>query len=91
MSTAAASIDNVNPKRWLSLLALCTLTGLVWLTATDISIALPTIGKAFGGSMDTLQWAVNGYFLAGSLIVLGGRLSDMRGRRLVFVAGGVLL
>ena len=91
MTTAAVAIDNVNPKRWLSLLALCTLTGLVWLTATDISIALPTIGQAFGGSMDSLQWAVNGYFLAGSLIVLGGRLSDMKGRRKVFVAGGVLL
>ena len=91
MTTAAVAIDNVNPKRWLSLLALCMLTGLVWLTATDISIALPTIGQAFGGSMDSLQWAVNGYFLAGSLIVLGGRLSDMKGRRKVFVAGGVLL
>ena len=92
MSAAAVpSDDTVNPQRWLSLLALCTLTGLVWLTATDISISLPTIGKALGGSMDSLQWAVNGYFLAGSLIVLGGRLSDMRGRRLVFVVGGSLL
>ncbi len=90
-SATVAGVDELNPKRWWSLLALCTLTGLVWLTATDISISLPTIGRELGGSMDTLQWAVNGYFLAGSLIVLGGRLSDMRGRRRIFIIGGSLL
>ena len=80
-----------NPKRWTSLFGLCLLTGLVWLTASDISIALPTIGKAFGGSMDSLQWAVNGYFLTGSLIIVGGKLGDIIGRRKLFLIGCGLL
>lgn len=80
-----------NPNRWWSLLGLCTFTALVWLTATDMSIALPTVGKAFRASMDSMQWAVSGYFLAGSLIIVGGRLGDLKGRRLVFFGGGALL
>lgn len=82
---------SVNPFRWWSLLGLCGFTFLVWLTATDINIALPTIGRDFQDSMDSLQWAVSGYFLAGSLIIVGGRLGDLQGRRKVFLVGGVLL
>ena len=81
----------LNPYRWWSLLGLCGFTFLVWLTATDINIALPTIGRDFKDSMDSLQWAVSGYFLAGSLIIVGGRLGDLKGRRMVFLAGGTLL
>ncbi len=80
-----------DPHRWWSLLGLCGFTFLVWLTATDINIALPAIGRDFGGSMDSLQWTVSAYFLAGSLIVVGGRLGDLRGRRLIFTIGGGLL
>lgn len=82
---------SLNPYRWWSLLGLCGFTFLVWLTATDINIALPTIGQEFKGSMDSLQWAVSGYFLAGSLIIVGGRLGDLRGRRRIFLIGGSLL
>ncbi len=85
------SILSVNPNRWLSLVGLCAVTALVWVTASDISLALPTIGRALGGSMDTLQWAVNGYFLAGSLIIVGGKLGDIFGRRLIFSIGTLLI
>jgi EmrB/QacA subfamily drug resistance transporter len=80
-----------DPRRWLSLVGICAVTALVWVTASDISLALPTIGQALGGSMDTLQWAVNGYFLAGALIIVGGKIGDIHGRRLVFGAGTVLI
>jgi cystathionine beta-lyase family protein involved in aluminum resistance len=66
------SLLSTSPNRWLSLIGICAVTALVWVTASDISLALPTIAREFGGSMDTLQWAVNGYFLAGSLIIVGG-------------------
>jgi EmrB/QacA subfamily drug resistance transporter len=82
--TSPATAD---PRRWWSLVGLCAVTALVWVTASDISIALPTIGKALGGSMDTLQWAVNGYYLAGALIIVGGRVADVFGRRIVFGIG----
>lgn len=92
MSTSGhPSSPTYSPHRWWSLLGLCGFTFLVWLTATDINIALPAIGRDFGGSMDSLQWTVSAYFLAGSLIVVGGRLGDLRGRRLIFTIGGGLL
>lgn len=78
-------------RPWWSLIGLCLVTALVWVTASDISIALPTIGRELGGSMDTLQWAVNGYFLAGAFIIVGGRIGDLFGRRLVFAIGTVLI
>jgi len=80
-----------SPRRRRSLLGLSAVTALVWVTASDISIALPTIGRDLGGSMDALQWAVNGYFLAGSLIIVGGRLADLYGRRLLFAIGTLML
>ncbi len=91
MASSTNASANPNPYRWWSLAGLCGFTFLVWLTATDINIALPTIGREFRDSMDALQWAVSGYFLAGSLIIVGGRLGDLRGRRLVFLSGGVVL
>ncbi|MGI9197950.1 MAG: MFS transporter [Candidatus Nanopelagicales bacterium] len=78
-------------RPWWSLIGLSLVTALVWVTASDISIALPTIGHALGGSMDTLQWAVNGYFLAGAFIIVGGRIGDLFGRRLVFGVGTALV
>ena len=78
-------------RRWWSLLGLCLVTALVWVTASDISIALPTIARELGGTMDTLQWAVNGYFLAGALIIVGGRVGDIYGRRRLFVIGTILI
>lgn len=91
-SSQAASESVVGTeRRWWSLLGLCLVTALVWVTASDISIALPTIGRDLGGTMDTLQWAVNGYFLAGALIIVGGRVGDIYGRRLLFAIGTILI
>ena len=46
-----------SPRRRRSLLGLSAVTALVWVTASDISIALPTIGRDLGGSMDGLLGA----------------------------------
>ena len=79
-------------RPWWSLLGICVVTALVWVTASDISIALPTIGASMGGdNADKLQWAVNGYFLAGSLIIVTGRLGDVFGRRKMFAIGALLI
>lgn len=60
----------------------------IWVTATDLTIALPTIGREMGDySADRFQWAVNGFFLAGALVVVTGRLGDLYGRRLLFSTG----
>lgn len=71
-----------NPRRWLSLGALSLAAAAVWLAASDLAVALPTISKALGGSMSTLQWAVTGFSLAtGAFVATGGRLADVFGRR----------
>jgi EmrB/QacA subfamily drug resistance transporter len=58
---------------------------------TAMSVALPTIEADFDTDVSTVQWVVNGYALIfGVLIVPGGRLADMFGRRLIlFIGAGI--
>jgi MFS family permease len=61
---------------------------MVVLDATIVNIALPSAQKALGFSNDSRQWVVTAYALAfGSLLLLGGRISDLFGRKWTFVAG----
>jgi len=61
---------------------------MVVLDATIANIALPFIQKDLGISNANLPWVVTGYALAfGSLLLLGGRLGDLYGRRKVFMIG----
>ncbi|GAA4404642.1 MFS transporter [Tsukamurella soli] len=80
-----------NGRIWLLLLVLC---GALFLDSLDISmvgVALPSIKTALGMSPSTLQWIVSGYVLGyGGLLLLGGRASDLLGRRPVFL-GAVLV
>jgi EmrB/QacA subfamily drug resistance transporter len=53
-----------------------------------INVALPTMEKDFGTNINTIQWVVNAYALTfGVMIVTGGRLADMFGRRNAFFLG----
>ena len=55
---------------------------------TALSVALPAMEKEFGADITTVQWVINGYTLVfGVLIVSGGRLADMFGRRRIFFIG----
>jgi EmrB/QacA subfamily drug resistance transporter len=56
-----------------------------------INVALPTMEKDFGTTVNTIQWVVNAYALTfGVLIVTGGRLADMFGRRNAFFLGSAI-
>jgi MFS family permease len=73
---------------------LVVLAGALFLDGLDISmvgVALPSIGADLGMGQSALQWIVSGYVLGyGGLLLLGGRVSDLLGRRRVFlVALGV--
>ena len=64
---------------------------MAFLDSTVVNVALPEIGRSLDSSMSGLQWVLNGYLLAtASLILLGGSLSDIVGRRRVFLAGVVV-
>jgi EmrB/QacA subfamily drug resistance transporter len=61
---------------------------MVVLDATIVNIALPTAQKSLGFSNDARQWIVTAYALAfGSLLLLGGRIADVFGRKWVFLIG----
>jgi len=87
-ATPAASQNPHHAHRWwiLGIIALSQL--IVVLDATIVNIALPTAQQSLGFSNDNRQWIVTGYALAfGSLLLLGGRLSDLVGRRPMFITG----
>src|ERR1700712_1397979 len=80
-----------DPRRWLALALLAAAQFVVVLDASIMNIALPSIGTHLHVSPDTLSWVVNAYVLAfGGLLLLGGRLADLLGRRRVFVGGLVV-
>jgi EmrB/QacA subfamily drug resistance transporter len=58
---------------------------------TALSVALPAIERQFNTDVSTVQWVINAYALTfGVLIVVGGRLADLFGRRNAFVVGAVI-
>jgi EmrB/QacA subfamily drug resistance transporter len=61
---------------------------MVVLDASIVNIALPSMGRELGMDQTGLQWVVNAYTLTfGGFLMLGGRMADLLGRRLVFVSG----
>ena len=76
------------PNRWIALVVLSLAQLMVILDSTIVNIALPTAQHDLGFSVDDRQWVVTGYALAfGSLLLLGGRLSDLFGRKRLFLVG----
>jgi EmrB/QacA subfamily drug resistance transporter len=63
-------------------------SGVAFLDGTVVNAALPAIALDLHAGLASLQWTLTGYLLTlGSLIVVGGSLGDLYGRRRVFVAG----
>jgi EmrB/QacA subfamily drug resistance transporter len=63
-------------------------SGIAFLDATVVGIALPSIGRDFHGGVGTLQWVVTGYSLTlAAFLLLGGSLGDRFGRKRIFSAG----
>jgi len=74
--------------RWWVLVVLGIAQLMIMLDATVVNIALPEAQQALGFSDGSRQWVITGYALAfGSLLLLGGRLGDLLGRRTLFVIG----
>ena len=75
----------------LALFVIATAQLMIVLDATIVNVALPHIQRALGFSGTGLEWIVTAYALAfGSLLLLGGRLGDIYGRRNIFIAGVAL-
>src|SRR4051794_17084920 len=80
--------DSGVSSKWLALAVLAIAQFMVVLDVTIVNVALPAIQVDLGFSADGLQWVVNAYTLAfGGLLLLGGRASDLLGRRRLFMIG----
>src|SRR5262249_29959666 len=77
-----------DPQRWLILGVIALAQLMVVLDATIVTIALPSAQQALHFSNVDRQWVVTAYALAfGSLLLLGGKLADLLGRRVTFLGG----
>ena len=80
-------ITDSNAKWW-TLGAMCFALFMLMLDNTVVNVALPSIQDDLGSSLSSLEWTVNGYLLSfGVLLVTGGRLGDIFGRRRMFLIG----
>jgi EmrB/QacA subfamily drug resistance transporter len=77
--------------RWPTLVLACVAQFMVILDVSVVNVALPAIRNDLGFSATGLQWVVNAYALTfAGFLLLGGRATDLLGRRRVFI-GGLLL
>jgi EmrB/QacA subfamily drug resistance transporter len=80
--------DPHHDRRWLILVVIGIAQLLVVLDVTIVNIALPSAQADLGFSDDNRQWIITAYALAfGSLLLLGGRIADLFGRKWTFIAG----
>jgi EmrB/QacA subfamily drug resistance transporter len=77
-------------RKWWTLAAMCFALFMVMLDNTVVNVALPSIQRDLGASISSLEWTVNAYTLVFAvLLVTGGRMGDIFGRRRMFLFGVV--
>jgi EmrB/QacA subfamily drug resistance transporter len=82
---------NDGNRRWWALGAMCFALFMIMLDNTVVNVALPSIQRSLHASTSSLEWTVNAYTLSFAvLLVTGGRLGDLFGRRKAFLAGVVI-
>src|SRR4051794_30516264 len=88
MSTEGTDMDS---KRWKLLAVVCAVYFMVILDAAIVRVAVPSIERDLHTSPEALEWIANAYMLSfGALLLLGGRMADLLGRRRLFLGGLVL-
>jgi EmrB/QacA subfamily drug resistance transporter len=87
-AAAGGAADAPDPRRWLILAVIALAQLMVVLDVTIVNIALPSAQRALNFSAVDRQWVVTAYALAfGSLLLLGGKLADLLGRKVTFLTG----
>ncbi len=86
-SASAESLIQANSRKWI-LAATILGSSLAFIDSTVVNVALPALQSSFQTTVANVQWVVESYGLfLGALILVGGSLGDLFGRRLVFVIG----
>jgi EmrB/QacA subfamily drug resistance transporter len=85
---AEAPVEHQDRRRWLALAVIVAAQFMVVLDVAIVNVALPSIKTDLNFSQESLQWVVTAYaILFGGVLLLGGRLADLLGRRRLFIAG----
>ena len=85
---ASADAETAAKRRWIALAVLVTAQFMVVLDVAIVNVALPTIKTDLHFSQEGLQWVITAYsILFGGVLLLGGRMADLLGRRRLFMAG----
>ncbi len=88
MSTRPMAVTVRPPNKWAALATVCVALLVIALNTTAINAAIPSIADELHLPTSTLGWAINAYMLAvASLVVIGGQLGDVLGRRRHFLIG----
>src|ERR671926_253597 len=78
-------------RKWWTLVAVSVGLFMMMLDNTVVNVALPSIRTDLGIGISELEWVVNAYALTfGVLLLSGGKLADLLGRRLIFIVGLVI-
>jgi len=78
-------------RKWLTLASVSFGLFMIMLDNTVVNVALPSIQRDLGADLSELEWIVTGYALTfASLMLVGGKVADAYGRRLVFIIGIVV-
>ncbi|RUP66653.1 putative MFS-type transporter EfpA [Streptomyces sp. NP10] len=86
--TTADAAELPDPKRWWALAVIAAAQLMVILDGTIVNIALPSVQNGLGMSDASRQWVITAYSLAfGGLLLLGGRIADLVGRKRTFLIG----
>jgi EmrB/QacA subfamily drug resistance transporter len=84
----ALAIFSEERRKWWTLAAVSFGLFMIMLDNTVVNVALPSIQADIGADLSELQWIVTGYALSfAALMLIGGKLADAYGRRLIFVVG----
>ena len=81
-------LAGVDPRRWKALFVLALVQFMIIIDVTVVNVALPSIQRSLHFTGDSLAWVVDGYALmAGGLLLFGGRVGDLFGRKRLFLIG----
>ncbi len=92
MSASTGSVSSETPskdtRRWWALAAVSLATFMTYLDNNIVNVAIPTIQHSLHLSVSGLEWVVSSYLLTvAGLLLAGGRLADVYGRRRIFLGG----
>jgi EmrB/QacA subfamily drug resistance transporter len=84
----ATDVGEPDRKRWIALALIVVAQFMVVLDIAIVNVALPSIRTDLHFSQESLQWVITAYaILFGGVLLLGGRLADLLGRRRLFIIG----